>query len=245
MNISDTFTRWGDYVYRRWDLVVFWLKEKRSWLIAGLVAVLVSGCGVAAYWHRENLRTFAQHVLRVPQLAMVKLAPTPQLDTAQLAVLEQRVDDLNRQYQADSTYRQQLTTDFQAAMQQVSGTNDQLVKQGQQLSQAVQDVQAEVQTLSGAGVVPVVGTAASDSSAASTLDTSSPSASSSPVATKININTASADQLDTLPGIGPSYAQAIITYRMQHGPFKTIQDITNVTGIGDATFKKLQDQITV
>jgi competence protein ComEA len=61
----------------------------------------------------------------------------------------------------------------------------------------------------------------------------------------ININTASAEELDTLPGIGPSIAQAIIAYRTQHGPFKTIEEIDAVKGIGDAVFAKIKDQITV
>lgn len=61
----------------------------------------------------------------------------------------------------------------------------------------------------------------------------------------ININMASASQLDTLPGIGPSLAQRIIEYRETVGPFLRIEDIQNVSGIGPATFEKLKDRITV
>ncbi len=62
---------------------------------------------------------------------------------------------------------------------------------------------------------------------------------------KININTATAEELDKLPGIGPSIAKAIIDYRTANGPFKTIEDINNVKGIGDALFAKIKDSITV
>jgi competence protein ComEA len=62
---------------------------------------------------------------------------------------------------------------------------------------------------------------------------------------KININTASAEELDKLPGIGPAIAKAIIDYRTQNGPFKQIEDINAVKGIGDALFEKIKDQITV
>lgn len=62
---------------------------------------------------------------------------------------------------------------------------------------------------------------------------------------KININTASADELDLLPGIGPVYAQRIIDYRKKNGPFKTISEIQNVSGIGPKTFEKLKGLITV
>jgi competence ComEA-like helix-hairpin-helix protein len=61
----------------------------------------------------------------------------------------------------------------------------------------------------------------------------------------ININTASALELEALTGIGPSKAAAIVSYRQETGPFKNISDIQNVSGIGSATYAKLKDQITV
>ncbi|TEU14080.1 MAG: hypothetical protein E3J21_16915, partial [Anaerolineales bacterium] len=62
---------------------------------------------------------------------------------------------------------------------------------------------------------------------------------------KVNINTATAEELGTLPGIGPTKAQSIIDYRTTNGPFQSIEDIKDVRGIGDATFEKLKDKITV
>ncbi|TEB16431.1 ComE operon protein 1 [Pelotomaculum sp. FP] len=62
---------------------------------------------------------------------------------------------------------------------------------------------------------------------------------------KVNINTADQAQLDTLPGVGPAYAQRIIQYREINGPFKTIEDIKQVSGIGDKRFEQLKDLITV
>jgi competence protein ComEA len=59
----------------------------------------------------------------------------------------------------------------------------------------------------------------------------------------ININTASLSILDTLPGIGPTTAQKIIDYRTLHGPFTNIEDIMNVSGIGPATFDRIQNLI--
>lgn len=61
----------------------------------------------------------------------------------------------------------------------------------------------------------------------------------------VNINTASAGELDTLPGIGPAYAQAIINYRLTNGPFVRIEDIEKVRGIGPKTFEKLKSRITI
>jgi competence protein ComEA len=62
---------------------------------------------------------------------------------------------------------------------------------------------------------------------------------------RININTATLDQLDTLPGIGPAIAQRIIDYREKIGGFKDIEQITEVSGIGEATFAKIKDLITI
>jgi competence ComEA-like helix-hairpin-helix protein len=61
----------------------------------------------------------------------------------------------------------------------------------------------------------------------------------------VNINTADLAALETLNGIGPSKAQAIIDYRTQHGPFASIDQIMNVSGIGTATYAKIKDYITV
>lgn len=62
---------------------------------------------------------------------------------------------------------------------------------------------------------------------------------------KININTATKSQLVNLPGIGDVKAQAIIDYRTKNGNFKRIEDIVNVSGIGEKTFESLKDLITV
>ncbi|MBT9154592.1 MAG: ComE operon protein 1 [Firmicutes bacterium] len=61
----------------------------------------------------------------------------------------------------------------------------------------------------------------------------------------ININTASQTELETLPGIGPTRAQAIIAHRTQHGPFARIENIQDVTGIGEKTFESLRSLIRV
>ena len=60
-----------------------------------------------------------------------------------------------------------------------------------------------------------------------------------------NLNTATQQQLEALAGIGPAKASAIITYRDQNGPFKEIEDIQKVSGIGAATFTQIKDSITV
>lgn len=61
----------------------------------------------------------------------------------------------------------------------------------------------------------------------------------------ININTATKEELDTLPGIGPATAQKILDYRQEQGNFQTLDDLKNVKGIGEAKFAKIQDKISL
>ncbi len=71
-----------------------------------------------------------------------------------------------------------------------------------------------------------------------------PSDKTEPASEKVNINTASITELETVPGIGESKAKKIIEYRTKEN-FKTIEDIKNVSGIGDSVFEKIKDYITV
>ena len=61
----------------------------------------------------------------------------------------------------------------------------------------------------------------------------------------VNINTASAAELDQLPGIGPAVAARIVDYRSKKGPFRKLEELMNVQGIGEKSFLKLRSQLTI
>jgi competence protein ComEA len=61
----------------------------------------------------------------------------------------------------------------------------------------------------------------------------------------VNLNTATKDELIELPGIGPAKAQAIIDYRTANGPFKSVEQLKDVKGIGAKRFEKLKPELTV
>jgi competence protein ComEA len=61
----------------------------------------------------------------------------------------------------------------------------------------------------------------------------------------ININSAPADSLELLPGIGPVYASRIIDYRNTHGAFESLDELTDIRGIGPKTLKKIENLITL
>lgn len=66
------------------------------------------------------------------------------------------------------------------------------------------------------------------------------------VSTPVNINSANADVLaENLNGIGLKKAQAIVLYREQHGPFKSVDELVNVAGIGEATLAKNKDKLSI
>ena len=62
---------------------------------------------------------------------------------------------------------------------------------------------------------------------------------------QVNINTANVEELDTLKGIGPAKAQAIVDYREKNGPFKFGEDLTKVKGIGPKIMEKIKDEISI
>lgn len=61
----------------------------------------------------------------------------------------------------------------------------------------------------------------------------------------VNVNTATADELETLPGIGEVLAQRIVDHRTEHGPFASVDDLLDVSGIGEAILEDIRDLVTV
>ena len=72
-----------------------------------------------------------------------------------------------------------------------------------------------------------------------------PAPAGSPAGATVNVNTATAEQLETLPGIGEVLAAAIVAYREEHGPFASVDQLVDVSGIGDATLDEIRDHVTV
>jgi competence protein ComEA len=61
----------------------------------------------------------------------------------------------------------------------------------------------------------------------------------------INLNSATVAQIASLPGIGPKTADLVVQYRVKNGPFKKIEEIMNVRGVGEKSFLKIKDRLTV
>jgi competence protein ComEA len=76
-------------------------------------------------------------------------------------------------------------------------------------------------------------------------ETTLSSSPTNPTHPRININTAAASDLELLPGIGPSLAQKIIEFRQENGPFETIEDLLDVSGIGPSKLEEIRDHVTI
>jgi len=94
-------------------------------------------------------------------------------------------------------------------------------------------------------LVLVLGLVASAVSAQETARPSKGSTASASAGAPVNLNTATAAQLEALPGIGKSTAERILEYRQKNGGFKKIEDLMNVRGIGEKSFLKMKGLITV
>jgi competence protein ComEA len=91
--------------------------------------------------------------------------------------------------------------------------------------------------------IAVSGAAASAQNKATTSKTA---ATATATATApVNLNTATAEQLATIPGVGPKMAERIIDYRQKNGGFKKVEDLMNVSGVGEKSFLKMKPLITV
>ena len=94
----------------------------------------------------------------------------------------------------------------------------------------------------------ILGIAVSAAVASAQNKATTPTAGATATATAtapVNLNTATAEQLATIPGVGPKMAERIIDYRQKNGGFKKIEDLMNVSGVGEKSFLKMKPLITV
>jgi competence protein ComEA len=94
----------------------------------------------------------------------------------------------------------------------------------------------------------IVGIAVSAAAASAQNKATTPKAAATATATAtapVNLNTATAEQLATIPGVGPRMAERIVDYRQKNGGFKKVEDLMNVSGVGEKSFLKMKPLITV
>ena len=94
-------------------------------------------------------------------------------------------------------------------------------------------------------LAPAAASAPSEATVPEQTESTEPEASTEAPSGPIDLNTATSEQLQTLPGIGPVYADRIIEYRNTHGPFTSVSQLLNISGIGQKRLAAIWDYITI
>jgi competence protein ComEA len=210
--------------------MVEWIERNRGHIVVLLINLAVTGA--LFFWLQRPVATPLEITPPQPTPAPV-ITPSaqPPLGTATAALLRVYVTGAVAH---PDVYRLPPGSIVKDAIQAAGGASGEADPARVNLAQELRDQQQVV--------VPRVG----EPDVAPPAGSTPPGRSGEiPLSAKVNINTATADELDTLPGVGATTARRILDYRAAHGPFKSIEDIQQVTGIGDATYQKLKDLITV
>jgi competence protein ComEA len=193
--------------------------------VQGFVAVRTSGVSLVPSSNRDN---------------ETGSTDSPAQITEKVASLEKEMQDLKEESaqnrQTVTEVRDNVSQILKDAAQQKSNED----AKAQDYLSGIVRLDEAVRKLEKAWQKSSTPTASSGTSTQSSESTAASTGSS-----VVNLNTATVAELDSLPGIGPAYAQRILDYRQKHGPYKDVRDLLNVEGIGTATLDKIKDLLTL
>ncbi|MCC2631440.1 MAG: hypothetical protein K0S20_139 [Patescibacteria group bacterium] len=224
-----------------YEQILKYAKECKWW-VAGAIAVFIF---VGAIWFLPGVRAYAMNGLAAA-LPMNAEAEREQAEREKklgekmkslqdaVIALEANSQKNNEGLTMATARTGEVETSIRDVLQEMSNTDALLAKQYKELQASIRRVNQNV-ALANSIQLPDI------------IENTTPS-DESPVPTqpgKINLNMATAAQLDELPGIGLTYANRIIEYREKNGNFKTLEGVMEVSGIGESLFAKIKDLITL
>ena len=221
-----------------------WIEKIKEYkLFLGLAAVgLVMG-GVFLFWPKQPPQ--APETV-ISQLEMVDQEASPKEDTSLPSSSQQRSEekmessqekimvDVKGAVRQAGVYELPVGSRVYDAVQKAGGMTDEANSQSVNLAQKLEDESIVYVAKNGEEITPVA------SASAGTTGGEKQSKDG-----KVNLNTATEAELQTISGIGQKRAQDIITYREEKGRFQSVDELKNVSGIGQKTLEKLKEHVTV
>lgn len=212
-----------------------WIEKiKENKLVAGLaVMVLILSLALfASLAHSKSTRSQSDF----PQISKTSQASkgNSSLSTAEKSATI--VVDVKGAVKNEGVYELPAGSRVTDAIQKAGGFAVNANKKSVNLAQKLEDQAVVYVAANGEAVDEVIDTSSSSGTQAGVSDSSQ---------AKVNLNTASKEELQTLSGIGEKRAQDIIDYREEHGGFKSVEELKNISGIGDKTYEKIAPEVTV
>ena len=211
------------------------LESQHQKIIIVLVVVILAGGG---YWMLKHFHPAL--FLGEPDLVVETetTPPTPPSSTAQPEIVVHVMGAVK----SPGVYHLSTDARVHEAIQKAGGKTDQADLHSLNLAAKMRD--GEQIYVPEIHQIPDVGQTIPTSSSSAAPPQPSVRRSASSNGSRININTATFQELQTVRGIGPTMAQRIIEYRQTSGRFATVDDLTNVKGVGEKTLEKIRDSIT-
>ena len=231
----------------QWQYVTEWIKEhKQQFLLYGGIVFLLVTIGFIFSW---RWGTFSHKAPVTPRVASLSTrVATSTLPEAKRSSPTKEVAlyvDIKGAIKHPGVYKIASNERVSTVIQRAGGLLEQADIQRVNLAQKLADQAVIYIPRVGEETVGECVTFIEQPSATTTTAPTSGATSTSTAEGKVNLNTASKDDLTKLTGIGPKKAEQILAYRQEHGAFKSIDEIKQVSGIGEKTFTSIKDQLTI
>ena len=231
----------------QWQYVTEWIKEhKQQFLLYGGIVFLLVTIGIIFSWRWGTFSHKAPVTPRVASLSTrVATSTLPEAKRSSPTKEAALYVDIKGAIKHPGVYKIASNERVSTVIQRAGGLLEQADIQRVNLAQKLADQAVIYIPRVGEETVGECVTFIEQPSATTTTAPTSGATSTSTAEGKVNLNTASKDDLTKLTGIGPKKAEQILAYRQEHGAFKSIDEIKQVSGIGEKTFTSIKDQLTI